>query len=308
MIQAYVDNATAQNDLVQGRISAIIIVPEDFSNSCNSFWSAPADPSLWTNTTLQMYVDAGSMFATQAITPIIQQVLATSVYGQQAKSVSTPIQISNPSLIQSSKTTAFEFMMPGIFAFASIFLTMIVAQSFTLDRDSGLLKRINVTPTTASEFMSSQAISNMIAALMQAVVVFAMAFAVGYRPKAGIDATRISFRPRAGLLPLQRGPRPDYCNACQVTGRRNWHRVHLHNASDVPWHFRRSIAVLVSTDSEQVRSKLLCHRRFDITLPERSTIGKPNSTVGRGSDDSLQRDHPNARDSSLQKIWKSLVN
>lgn len=192
-VQAYVDNATAQNDLVQGRISAIIIVPEDFSNSCNSFWSAPADPSLWTNTTLQMYVDAGSMFATQAITPIIQQVLATSVYGQQAKSVSTPIQISNPSLIQSSKTTAFEFMMPGIFAFASIFLTMIVAQSFTLDRDSGLLKRINVTPTTASEFMSSQAISNMIAAFMQAVVVFAMAFAVGYRPKAGIDAIALAF-------------------------------------------------------------------------------------------------------------------
>jgi ABC-type multidrug transport system permease subunit len=192
-VQLYVDNATAQNDLIQGKISAVIIIPQDFSESCESFWKAPTNPNLWINTTLQMYVDAGSMFATQAIAPIIQQVLAATVYGQQTKSTSTPIQISSPSLVQASKTTAFEFMMPGIFAFASIFLTMTVAQSFTLDRDSGLLKRINVTPTTATEFMSSQAISNMIEALIQAVVVFAMAFAVGYRPKGDISALALAF-------------------------------------------------------------------------------------------------------------------
>jgi ABC-2 type transport system permease protein len=192
-IQPYADNTTAQNDLIQGKISAIIIIPQDFSRSCDSFQSAPTDPNLWTNTTLQMYVDAGSMFATQAITPIIQEALANTIYGQQTKTTPTPIQISSPSLVQASKTTAFEFMMPGIFAFASIFLTMIVAQSFTLDRDSGLLTRINVTPTTAAEFMSSQAISNMIEALIQAVVVFAMAFAIGYRPKGDVGALALAF-------------------------------------------------------------------------------------------------------------------
>jgi ABC-type multidrug transport system permease subunit len=133
------------------------------------------------------------MFATQAITPLIQQALATTITGPQAKSTSTSIQISSPSLVQASKTTAFEFMMPGIFAFASIFLTMIVAQSFTLDRDCGLLKRINITPTTATEFMSSQAISNMIEALIQASVVFAMAFAIGYRPKGDISTLALAF-------------------------------------------------------------------------------------------------------------------
>jgi ABC-type multidrug transport system permease subunit len=192
-IQPYADNATAQNDLIQGKISAIIIIPQDFASSCNSFQSAPTDPNLWTNTTLQMYVDAASMFATQAIAPLIEQTLTTTIFGQQAKSTPTPIQISSPSFIQASKTTAFEFMMPGIFAFASIFLTMIVAQSFTLDRDSGLLRRINVTPTTAAEFMSSQAISNMIEALIQAAVVFAMAFAVGYRPKGDISTLALAF-------------------------------------------------------------------------------------------------------------------
>jgi ABC-2 type transport system permease protein len=192
-VQPYADNKTAQNDLIQGKISAVVIIPQDFSESCDSFRREPADPNLWTNTTLQMYVDAGSMFATQAIAPIIQQVLASTVYGQQTKSMLTPIQISSPSLVQASKTTAFEFMMPGIFAFASIFLIMIVAQSFTVDRDSGLLKRINVTPTTATEFMSSQALSNMVAALIQAFVVFAMAFAVGYRPKGDAATLALAF-------------------------------------------------------------------------------------------------------------------
>jgi len=192
-ITSYADNATAQNDLIQGKISAIIIVPEDFAESCNSYWNAPTDPNLWTNTTLHLYLDSGSIFATQAIAPLIQQTLTTTVYGQQAKSAVTPVQISSPSLVQASKTTAFEFMMPGIFAFASIFLTMIVAQSFTLDRDAGLLRRINVTPTTATEFMSSQAISNMIAAMIQAAVIFAMAFAVGYHPKGDISTVAVAF-------------------------------------------------------------------------------------------------------------------
>jgi ABC-2 type transport system permease protein len=189
----YSDNTTAQNDLVQGKISAVIIIPQDFSHSCDSFWSAPTAPNLWTNTTLQTYVDSGSMFATQAITPMIQQVLAATILGQQTKLALVPIQISSPSFVEAGKTTAFEFMMPGIFAFASIFLTMIVAQSFTLDRDSGLLRRINVTPTTAAEFMSSQAISNMIAALIQAIVVFAMAFVVGYRPKGDFSTLALAF-------------------------------------------------------------------------------------------------------------------
>lgn len=192
-IQSYPSNATAQTDLIQGKISAIIIIPQDFDQSCDSYWSEPTNPSQWVNTTLQVYVDSGSMFATQAIQPIVQQTLTATVYGQQTKSVATPIQISSPSLVQASATTTFEFFAPGLFAFASIFLIMIVAQSFTLDRESGLLRRINVTPTTATEFMLSQTISNMVSALIQAILVFVMAYAVGYRPKGDIAAVTVAF-------------------------------------------------------------------------------------------------------------------
>jgi len=182
-IKFYPDNETAQTDLVQGKISAIIEVPEDFEQSCNSYWLAPDKPNQWINTTLQVYVDSGSMFATQAIQPIIQQTLTETIFGKQTKSAATPVQISNPSMVKATITTTFEFFAPGLFAFASIFLIMIVAQSFADDRESGLLRRIMVTPTTASEVMSSQVISNMVSALVQAVIVFLMAYIVGYRPK-----------------------------------------------------------------------------------------------------------------------------
>jgi ABC-2 type transport system permease protein len=192
-IQDYSDNETAQTDLLQGKIQAVLLIPENFSQSCISFWNAPTNSSLWVNTTVQLYLDSGSMFATQAIPPIIQQVLTATVYGEQPISVPRPIQIGSPSLIQVSKLTAFDYMTPGIFAYAAIFLTMTVAESFTTDREKGLLRRINTTPTTPSEFMTSQAISNMFAALIQVALVFAMAYIVGYRPNVNSASFVLAF-------------------------------------------------------------------------------------------------------------------
>ena len=102
VVQEFSDNKTAQADLIQGKIQAVLLIPEDFGESCNSFWEAPTDSSHWINTTVQLYLDSGSMFATQAIPPIVQQVLVLTVYGEQPISVPRPIQIGSPSLIQAS--------------------------------------------------------------------------------------------------------------------------------------------------------------------------------------------------------------
>jgi ABC-2 type transport system permease protein len=192
-VQEYANNQTAQFDLVQGKIQAVLLIPENFGESCSSFLNAPTDPSLWVNTTVQLYLDSGSMFATQAIPPIIQQVLAATVYGDSQASAPRPIQIGNPSLVEVSQLTTFDYMAPGLFAYAAIFLTMTVAQSFTTDREHGLLRRINVTPTTAAEFMTSQALSNMIIAIVQMATIFLMAYAVGYRPDVGISSYAFAF-------------------------------------------------------------------------------------------------------------------
>jgi len=192
-LHSYPDNETAQSDLIQGAIQAVMLIPEDFSESCDSFWMAPTNPNLWINTTVQLSLDSASIFATQVIPPIIQQILGATVFGEKPASIPRPIQIGSPSLVEASKTTMFDGMAPGIFPFAAIFLIMIVAQSFSEDRQNGLLRRINTTPTTPTEFMTSQVISNMIVAIVQLALVFAMAHLVGYRPKGDEASLALAF-------------------------------------------------------------------------------------------------------------------
>ncbi len=182
IVQNYSTSVKAREDLSQGGIQAVLIIPENFGSSCDSFWASPTDSTLWTNTTITLDLDKGSLFATQAIPPIVQQALSTTVFGVQPTSISGPVQIGSPSLIDVSKLTTLDYMAPGFFAFFAIFLIMSVAESFTNEREKGLLRRIRTTPTTSSEFIASQAVSNMIVAMIQVAIVFLTVFLVGYRP------------------------------------------------------------------------------------------------------------------------------
>ena len=55
-IHIYADNQTAQNDLSQGTVQAVMVIPTDFSQSLASYQAAPDDPSQWTNTTVSLYL------------------------------------------------------------------------------------------------------------------------------------------------------------------------------------------------------------------------------------------------------------
>jgi ABC-type multidrug transport system permease subunit len=80
-----------------------------------------------------------------------------------------------------------------MFTFASIFLIMMVAQSFTQDRENGMMKRIRITPTTPTEFMTSQVLSYMAIALVQAAIVFIMVYIMGFKPDVGIPVYVFAF-------------------------------------------------------------------------------------------------------------------
>ena len=190
--QIYVDNQTAQNDLSQGRVQCVMIIPSDFSQSFASYQAAPNNPSMWTNATIALYLDKGSLVATQAIPPIIQQIL-TALTGQNQQAASNPFRLETASLVEVEASSALDFMAPGMFTFASIFLIMMVAQSFTQDRENGMMKRIRITPTTPTEFMTSQVLSYMVIALVQAALVFAMVYLMGFRPNVGIPIYAFAF-------------------------------------------------------------------------------------------------------------------
>ena len=191
-VQTYLDNQTAQNDLSQGTVQAIVTIPSDFSQSYASYKAAPNDPSSWTNATVGLYLDKGSLVATQAIPPIIQQIL-TTIAGQSQQAPSSPFRLETASLVEVKAPSALDFIAPGMFTFASIFLIMMVAQSFATDRENGMMKRIRITPTTPTEFMTAQVLSYMAIALVQAALVFVMVYLMGFKPNVGISTYLLAF-------------------------------------------------------------------------------------------------------------------
>lgn len=190
-IQTYTDNQTAQNELSQGRIQAVMIIPATFSQSLESYRTAPNNASKWTNASVSLYLDKGSIVATQAIPPIIKQVLTVFI-GQSQQAFPSPINLKTTSL-EVKQTSTLDFLAPGMFTFASIFLIMIVAQSFTEDRENGMMKRIRISPTTPTDFMLSQVISYLVIALIQAVLVFVMVYLMGFRPNVGTSVYVFAF-------------------------------------------------------------------------------------------------------------------
>ena len=76
-LQTYTDNKSAQADLSQGKIQAVMLIPQDFTQSLASYQASPNNPNQWTNSSVSLYLDKGSLVATQAIPPILQQGLLT---------------------------------------------------------------------------------------------------------------------------------------------------------------------------------------------------------------------------------------
>jgi ABC-type Na+ efflux pump permease subunit len=125
-IHVYNDNQTAQTDLSQGKVQAVILIPVNFGDSLTAYFTSPNNPSQWINTTIPLYLDKGSIVATQAVPPIIQQVL-TSITNQNQQIIQSPLTLKTASLVEVKQTSTLDFIAPGMFTFASIFLIMMVA-------------------------------------------------------------------------------------------------------------------------------------------------------------------------------------
>jgi len=179
------DLDTAENDLLEGGISALIIIPSNFGDAIESYWIDPLDPSQWENVSVEISYDSGSMIASQLLPPLFQQALVDTIFGQNTPEMNLPIQLGSE-LVETDKKTTFDYFVPGLFAFASIFLTMTIAQGITDEKEKGILKRIYLTPVKSEEIMIGITIANVITALIQTALVLLMAFLMGYRPEGGI--------------------------------------------------------------------------------------------------------------------------
>jgi ABC-2 type transport system permease protein len=191
-IRNYTDTAEAGNDLKQGKVKAVLVIPTGFTRSMDSYRASPSDSAKWYNTSLALSVDKGSMVANAAIPPIIQQVVTALVTGKNT-ATRLPITVGSPTQVESQTISQFAYMAPGMFGYAAIFLIMIVGGSITGEREQGILRRISVTPTTIGDILASQVISNMIIGVIQVAIVYAASYLMGFRAQGGIPGIALAF-------------------------------------------------------------------------------------------------------------------
>ena len=192
-LHSFSDNQTAQSALSQGQLQGVVVLPTSFDESVQSFRTHPSEPGSWVNSTVSLYLDKGSALTTQAIPPVVEQVLSQGVLGIRASAQATPFSFSSPSLVKVKSSTVFDSFAPGLFAFASIYMIMMVAQSYTAERENGLLGRILVTPATSADVIMGSVLSYLVIGLVQALLVFACVYALGYHPVADLAGVLMGF-------------------------------------------------------------------------------------------------------------------
>ena len=117
---------------------------------------------------------------------IVHQGFLNTLFGEAQLSLDIPVQLTSPTLVSVNAFSQWDFMVPGMFAFSAIFITVIVAQSMTVERSEGLLRRMSTTPVTSTDYMLSQTIFYMAVAILQVVMIFLTSYVIGYRPATGI--------------------------------------------------------------------------------------------------------------------------
>lgn len=192
-VTPYTGNQSAQSALSQGQLQAVIILPSSFEEGVESFMAHPDTPSMWVNSTVSIYLDKGSPLTTQVIPAMVGEVLSKGVLGVGAATQALPFAVSAPSEVKVQGTTVFQSFAPGLFAFASIYMIMIVAQSYTTERESGLLGRLFVTPATSADIVMGSMVSYLVLGLFQGLLIFASVYALGYHPQTNVAGLLVGF-------------------------------------------------------------------------------------------------------------------
>ncbi|MCP5096986.1 MAG: ABC transporter permease [Chloroflexi bacterium] len=80
----------------------------------------------------------------------------------------------------------FEYLVPGTMGYAVIYMGMMVSLALCEYRESGLLKRLETTPTSVHEYLGSLIIANMFIATFQGLIVLLLSWILGFEAQSGL--------------------------------------------------------------------------------------------------------------------------
>jgi ABC-type multidrug transport system permease subunit len=185
---AYIIPSSSINDsldqLRSGSLDAVLVIPQGFTAEVTALRANNTAAPL----SLPLYVAELSP-AALSMPQAVDAALWSTVDPQST--TSSPLTLDESS-VASAQTRPFDAMVPGLFAFSAVFITMTVAQSLTADREKGILARLGLTQMSSRQFMLGLVLVNSLLALIQAVLVLALASALGYQVTALTGAIAVA--------------------------------------------------------------------------------------------------------------------
>ncbi len=150
-------------ELEEGDISAVIVIPAGVSQSIAI--GEPAD--------IIIYYDPSQTTSSQIILSVLDQTINEINRGITQQPVL--LELSEES-IQSQTLRSVDYMVPGIVAMSAMFLGLFGGLPLVEWREKKILKRFGATPLHRSTMIYSQIVYRLILALVQTLILIAIAF------------------------------------------------------------------------------------------------------------------------------------
>jgi ABC-2 type transport system permease protein len=156
------DEAALRESLIEGQVSAILILPENFE----------PDPEL-DGADIRVIVDASQVRQQAIIVSVLQQALLTIEREYRGTQALFKLAVED---VQARVQSYLDFLLPGIIAFTLMQIS-IAGSGFNIVeyRRKGILKRLFVTPITPAEFITAIVSARLFLCLAQLSVLLAIA-------------------------------------------------------------------------------------------------------------------------------------
>ncbi|MHA1340618.1 MAG: ABC transporter permease [Promethearchaeota archaeon] len=184
-VAIYNSEDKAIEDLVQGKISGYIVVPENFSQSMADFWNKT--PANWTNSTLEIAIDPSSIFGRQALEPLVNQILLKTLFGtDESYKIDLPIYINvNSGAVE--ETVDFRgSMISGMVVYSVFINIMSFSEVLVQDREKGIIKRYKLSKTTSADILMGETSGAFVISSFQAILVVLTGILMGFQPLGGL--------------------------------------------------------------------------------------------------------------------------
>jgi ABC-2 type transport system permease protein len=181
------DRGEGESQLREREAAAMVIIPEDFSKVIAETkktvsaeaWEETSIPS----TNVEFVGDLTNPYYTVAA---VMAMTAIDSYAMFATDEYRPIGLIETPLGDSAARSEFEMYIPGLFVLAVIMMLFQASMTVAREIEGGTLKRLRITRMTAFELLGGTTLWLVLVAIIEVLVTFAMAVALGFRSQGAL--------------------------------------------------------------------------------------------------------------------------